>query len=75
MRSKVILLILLFMAAGIGAWSCSKKDHPGKMATLTIGLIPLEQNALLYVADQKKFFADNGLHIVIQVLPHGGDGD
>ena len=71
MRRKVILLILLFMAAGIGAWSCSKKDHPGKMETLTIGLIPLEQNALLYVADQKKFFADNGLHIVFKYYDMG----
>ena len=46
--------------------SCSKGDYSGKVETITIGIPPLEQNALLYVADHEKFFINNGLHVVIK---------
>ena len=50
----------------LALWSCSKGDYPGKVDTITIAAPPLEQNALLYVADHGKFFVNNGLHIVIK---------
>jgi ABC-type nitrate/sulfonate/bicarbonate transport system substrate-binding protein len=38
----------------------------GKLETITIGLPALEQNALIYVADQQGFFRENGLQVNIQ---------
>ncbi|MEW6667570.1 MAG: NrtA/SsuA/CpmA family ABC transporter substrate-binding protein [Thermodesulfobacteriota bacterium] len=43
----------------------------GKAETIRIGAPPLEQNALLYVADHRKVFADHGLHIVIKEYDTG----
>ena len=69
----------LFMIAGfavmlsttLSLWCCSKGEYPGKAETITIGVPPLEQNALLYVAEEKKFFAGNGLNIVIKDYDSG----
>jgi len=61
------LLVLTFLAS----WSCTKGDRSGKVETITIGVPPLEQNALLYVADHEKFFAKNGLQVVIKEYDSG----
>src|SRR5512135_3324853 len=61
-----ILFLLLAVLA-----SCSKGDHSGKVETITIAVPSLEQNALLYVADQKKFFANHGLNIAIRDYDSG----
>ncbi|MBI5583939.1 MAG: NrtA/SsuA/CpmA family ABC transporter substrate-binding protein [Deltaproteobacteria bacterium] len=72
MRSKAICLIgLLLLTATIGPGACSRGGDPGKVEIVTIGVPPLEQNALLYIADQKKFFADHGLRIVIKDYDSG----
>jgi len=63
-RWKLAILAPALMALAL--WSCSKGDYPGKVDTITIAAPPLEQNALLYVADHGKFFVNNGLHIVIK---------
>jgi NitT/TauT family transport system substrate-binding protein len=55
----------------LGSWSCSRSDYSGKKETLTIGVSPLEQNALLYVADHEKFFVKNGLHVQIKDYDSG----
>lgn len=65
MRSKVILLFL-FLVAGIGSWSCSKGDYSGEMETLTIAMVPTEINALLYIAEAQDFFARNGLKVTLK---------
>jgi NitT/TauT family transport system substrate-binding protein len=41
------------------------------LETLTLGLPPLEQNALIYVADEQGFFAANGLKVVIKDYDSG----
>jgi len=63
--------VLVAVVAVFGLWSCSRGDYSGKVETITIGVPPLEQNALLYVADQQKFFADHGLHIIIKDYDSG----
>ena len=65
-RIFAVLLLTIF-----GSWSCSKGDYAGKVETITIGVPPLEQNALLYVADHEKFFVGNGLNIVIKDYDSG----
>lgn len=54
-----------------GSWSCTNSDRSGSLETITIAVPPLEQNALLYVADQKRFFADLGLQVVIKDYDSG----
>lgn len=59
-------ILLLLLAAAFGAASCSNEDNSGKVETIRVGVPPLEQNALLYVAEHERFFAGHGLHIVIK---------
>jgi NitT/TauT family transport system substrate-binding protein len=61
-----IVTVLAAAGAVMGSWSCSKSGDQGKGETLIIGIPPLEQNALLYIADHEKFFAQNGLRISIK---------
>ncbi len=66
MRSKIILLVLLFLSTGICFWSCSRGEHSGKVETLTIATVPTEINAPLYIAEALGFFAQNGLRVTIK---------
>ncbi len=59
-------IILLMLAAS----SCLGRGT-GPLETITLGLVPLEQNALIYVADDNGFFAGNGLKIVIKNYDSG----
>jgi NitT/TauT family transport system substrate-binding protein len=43
----------------------------GELVTLTLGLPPLEQNALIYIADKQGYFAENGLHVLIKDYDSG----
>lgn len=61
-----ITVVLVAAWTCLGSWSCSRSDYSGRMETIHIGVPPLEQNALLYVAEHKGFFANNGLLIAIK---------
>jgi NitT/TauT family transport system substrate-binding protein len=63
--------VLLILMTGIGSWSCSKRDDSGRMENIIIGAPPLEQNALIYIADDQRFFARNGLNISIKDYDSG----
>jgi NitT/TauT family transport system substrate-binding protein len=69
-HSEFHILILLLLTA-FGSWSCSRGEYSGSLETITIGVPPLEQNALFYVSDQKRFFAGHGLRIVIKDYDSG----
>ncbi len=67
MRSKAIFfVVLLFLAAASGLWSCSRGEYSGKMEAITIATVPTEINALLYVAEAQDFFARNGLQVTLK---------
>lgn len=61
-----IATLLVAAVAVFGSWSCSRGNFSGKTEIINLGVPPLEQNALIYVANHKGFFVDNGLHIVIK---------
>jgi NitT/TauT family transport system substrate-binding protein len=63
--------VLLVLVTGFGLWSCSKSDYSGRMENITIGAPPLEQNALIYIADDQRSFARNGLNIAIKDYDSG----
>jgi ABC-type nitrate/sulfonate/bicarbonate transport system substrate-binding protein len=66
MRLKLAGLVPAFMLLVIGSWSCSKGDYSGKVETVTIGATPIELNALIYVADEHRFFNNNRVQVVFK---------
>jgi len=70
-RFSLVTTILVVLVTVFGSWSCTDSDRSGSLETITIAVPPLEQNALLYVADQKRFFADHGLQVVIKDYDSG----
>jgi NitT/TauT family transport system substrate-binding protein len=70
-QSSLMTAILFGIAANLLCWSCSRGDQSGKLEALTIGVPPLEQNALLYVAEHESYFANRGLRVVIKDYDSG----
>ena len=70
-RSFSVDILVSLMAVVLGCLSCSKEDRSERVETVRIGVPPLEQNALLYVADHEKFFMNNGLQVVIKDYDSG----
>jgi NitT/TauT family transport system substrate-binding protein len=66
MRLKLAGLVPAFMLLVIGSWSCSQGDYSGKVETVTIGATPIELNALIYVADEHRFFNNNRVQVVFK---------
>jgi len=63
---KLAAFVLAVMALALSSWSCSKGDYSGKLETVTIGATPIELNALIYVADEQKFFTNNGVRVAFK---------
>ena len=72
---KVILFVTLAVFPafflGFGSWSCSPGSDPGKVETLTIAAVPTELNAMVYVAEEQKFFSRNGLQVTFKGYDSG----
>jgi NitT/TauT family transport system substrate-binding protein len=46
-------------------------NYSGKLQSITIGNLPLESSALIYVAQKQGFFHQNGLNVTIQEYDTG----
>ncbi|MFB3885380.1 MAG: ABC transporter substrate-binding protein [Thermodesulfobacteriota bacterium] len=70
-----LVLIAAFLAALFAAvsgfWSCSSNTGPSKPETLTLAAVPTELNALVYVAEDQRFFARNGLQVIVKGYDSG----
>jgi NitT/TauT family transport system substrate-binding protein len=69
LKIKITLLIVVLavlLVASFTLWSCSPKGDSGKMETVVIGATPIEGNGLIYVADEQKFFTNNGVRVVFK---------
>lgn len=64
------LTLLASLVIAFTAVACQARDA-GQLETLALGLAPLEQNTLIYVADQQGFFAQNNLKIVVKDYDSG----
>jgi ABC-type nitrate/sulfonate/bicarbonate transport system substrate-binding protein len=64
----VATVVVLIVLAGIGAWylNNSPATYAGKTESITFGLTPSESAALLYIAEDQQFFAENGLNVTIR---------
>ena len=61
--NRAISAMLLVAVLTLGA--CSQGDDPGKEKPVTIGMEATAVNALIYIAQERNYFADNGLKVVI----------
>ncbi|RJQ48418.1 MAG: hypothetical protein C4530_24670 [Desulfobacteraceae bacterium] len=68
-RIIVVLVILFGMLFASG--SCTEGDYPAKVDTVTIAENPLETRALIYVADDRGFFAANGINLALKNYASG----
>jgi NitT/TauT family transport system substrate-binding protein len=66
MRSKLVALVFGLMALVLSSWSCFKGEYSGKVESITIGTLPYEGSALIYIAEEQKLFKANGLDIIIK---------
>jgi NitT/TauT family transport system substrate-binding protein len=62
-RLKVITIILSLVIMSLAFPSCSKS---GEAETITIGIPPLEQNTLIYLAEAQGLFHKKGLNVIIK---------
>ncbi len=73
MKQKLVAgtaVIAVIALAGFVAW-CSlnpRADLAGKPESLTIGLKHAEANALIYIAEDRGFFTQNGLNVTIMTF-------
>ncbi len=65
--------ILLGLTLTVMALSACRPAKPRQMQMLTLGSIPLEQNTLIYIAEQQGMFANNGLKI--EMRDYDTDGE
>ncbi len=70
MRLAALALAWLLMLLA-GSSSCSRGNDPGKLETLTIAAVPTELNAMVYIAEDQKFFARNGLRVALKDYDSG----
>ena len=49
----------------------AQKGYPGKMESITIGTAPLESSALIYIAEDRGHFTDNGLSVTVRSYDTG----
>ena len=53
----------MFLLTALVSWSCFKGDYSEKVETVIIAAVPTELNAMVYVAEDQKLFARNGLQV------------
>ncbi len=61
---RTAVLVAVLVTASL--WSCSRGNYSGKMVSITIGTLPYEGSALIYIAHEQNFFKANGLDITIK---------
>ncbi len=64
-RFALIGTILAGAVTVFGAWSC-RGGYSGKMEAVSIGATPIQLNALIYAAEENRFFTKNGVRVVFK---------
>ncbi len=62
---------VLLLLAVVSSWSCSAGSNPRNAETLTIAAVPTELNALVYIAEDQKFFVRNALQVNLKGYDSG----
>lgn len=70
----LIVVLVCIVLAILGAWYLdnSRKPYAGTPESIVIGLpSPAESSALVYIADDQHFFAENGINVTIKEYDTG----
>lgn len=59
----MVVVSIVTVISGSFLYLNSQQNFFGKTQTITIGNLPLESSALLYVVDKQGFFVENGLKV------------
>jgi ABC-type nitrate/sulfonate/bicarbonate transport system substrate-binding protein len=70
-RYSFINAVLFTVVTLVGAFSCSKGEYSGKMESITVGYSPFESTALLWIAEDRRFFSRNGLNVILRKYDTG----
>ncbi len=69
-QGRIMLVGISLIALALVAASCQSQSG-GRPETITLGLFPLEQNALIYIAEQQQFFLRNNLQVAVKNYDSG----
>jgi NitT/TauT family transport system substrate-binding protein len=67
----IILAFLSAVSCGFGLSACSPGSDLRKLETLTVAAVPTELNTMVYIAEDQKFFARNGVQITLKGYDSG----
>jgi NitT/TauT family transport system substrate-binding protein len=73
-RNLIIIAVAILVVAIVLSsfvYLNSQKPYAGNIESITIGTVPNETNSLIYVANDQKYFADNGLNITLKSYGSG----
>lgn len=65
-RAAQLVYVLLVIVIIVCSSTSCRRDYPEKVANVSIGSPPLESSALIYIAEDQRFFAENGLNVTIR---------
>jgi NitT/TauT family transport system substrate-binding protein len=57
--------VLMSTAAVLSLGSCAPENDSGKRETITVGMEATAVNSLIYIAEDRKYFAANGIRMII----------
>jgi ABC-type nitrate/sulfonate/bicarbonate transport system substrate-binding protein len=67
--SVIVLVSVIFLSSFF--YLNSQKPYAGKVESIAIGTLPNETNALIYVANDRQYFAANGLSLILKNYSSG----
>ncbi len=62
----LIVVLAVLLVASFALWSCSKGDYSGKVESINFATVPTAATTLIYIAQDQRFFAANGLSVNIK---------
>jgi ABC-type nitrate/sulfonate/bicarbonate transport system substrate-binding protein len=67
----IILICIVLIGGGVWYLQNSQQKYSGPTESVVVGTPPLELSALIYIAQDQNFFADNGLNVTIKNYDSG----
>src|SRR5271157_3123295 len=65
----IILIIAIVLSSFV--YLNYQKPYSGSVESISIGVIPLETNSLIYIANSQNYFANNGLNVTFKNFTSG----
>ena len=64
--TAIVIIIAVSLILFSVFYLSSQNPYPGKVESITIGLLPNELNSLIYIANDQQYFAAEGLNVTIK---------